>query len=242
MAEQRALVVGAGIGGLTAAIGLQRAGWDVSVFERAEAIAQVQVGTGLHIWPNAMNACKQLELDRAVYEAGVEVRVVKFIRSSGARLAALDAGASGDRLGASTVGIRRTHLHRVLLDHLGEGAVTLGAECVGFAQDADGVALKLDGGAEERGELLVGADGLRSTVRAQLHGEDEPLYHGYTSWLGLVRPERQPVPQDVLTVVWGRGGRFIFYHLEPGLLGWIGNLDAPEGERVPEGERREKRS
>lgn len=68
----RTLVVGGGISGLTAGIALRRAGHDVTVFEKAAELEQVRLGTGLHIWPNAMKAFKQLEVDEAVHAVGME--------------------------------------------------------------------------------------------------------------------------------------------------------------------------
>jgi 2-polyprenyl-6-methoxyphenol hydroxylase-like FAD-dependent oxidoreductase len=224
----RALIVGGGIGGLTAAIALRRRGIDATVFERATEIRQIQVGTGIHLWPNAMNALRQLELTDEIVGAGALVGRARFLNFRNQMLTTLDVAGPGERVGAPTVGILRGAVHRVLAEALEPEALRLGAEFVGFDQDSDGVTLRLAGGGEERGDLLVGADGLRSAVRAQVLDADPPRYASL-SWLGLVDfPERDDAPGDALSVIWGPGKGFIFFHVGGTTLSWIGNVVGSE--------------
>jgi 2-polyprenyl-6-methoxyphenol hydroxylase-like FAD-dependent oxidoreductase len=225
----KALIIGGGVAGLTAAIGLRRAGIEPIVFERADELRKVSVGGGLHIWPNAIKALRQIDLGDRVEAIGAAVEHSHFRTWRGELIADLPVGASSRKVGAVTVGVSRGDLHALLAEVLGSDAIRLGAECVGFTQDATGVVARFRDGREERGDLLVGADGLRSTVRSQLLGLEEPRYSGYTSWLALVDLPAGEAPADVLTVMFGRGSRFIYYHVGGGRFGWIANKNTPAG-------------
>jgi 2-polyprenyl-6-methoxyphenol hydroxylase-like FAD-dependent oxidoreductase len=234
-AAKKVIVIGAGIGGLATAIAARRAGLEPVLFERADELRKISLGGGLHIWPNAIKAFRQLDLGDAVQGIGAEVERSHFRTSSGELLADLPVGDSSRKVGAVTVGVSRGELHKLLSQAAGEDSVHLGATCVGFSEDADGVVARFADGREERGNCLVGADGLYSAVRAQIHGPAKPRYSGYTSWLALVDLPTAEAPPDVLTVMFGRGARFIYYHVGNGRFGWIANLNAPEGGRDPEG-------
>jgi 2-polyprenyl-6-methoxyphenol hydroxylase-like FAD-dependent oxidoreductase len=234
-ATKRVIVIGAGIGGLATAIAVRRAGFEPAVFERADELRKVSLGGGLHIWPNAIKAFRQLDLGDAVQGIGAEVERSHFRTWRGQLLADLPVGDSSRKVGAVTVGVSRGELHKLLSQAFGEDSVQLGATCVGFSQEAGGVVARFADGREEHGDVLVGADGLYSAIRAQLHGSAKPRYSGYTSWLALVDLPEAEAPADVLTVMFGRGSRFIYYHVGGGRFGWIANLNTPEGGRDPNG-------
>jgi 2-polyprenyl-6-methoxyphenol hydroxylase-like FAD-dependent oxidoreductase len=178
-----ALIVGAGIGGLTAAIALRRAGWRPVVLERAEGFAPV--GAGISVFPNAVHCLRELGLaDRidavpAMHSAG------SLHTWRGARITSADPGLLEERFGAPLLIMHRAALHELLLGAVEPDVVRLGAEVTGFAQDAAGVTVRLAGGEELRSALLVGADGLRSVVRRSVIGDGAPRYAGYLAWRGI---------------------------------------------------------
>src|SRR6202011_5031694 len=90
-------------------------------------------------------------------------------------------------LGAPSVGVSRVDLHRVLLGALGDGVVHLSSECTGFSQDKDGVSVRFADGREERGDLLIAADGGRSTLRGQIVGPEPVQDAGYSIWQAVGR-------------------------------------------------------
>ena len=104
-----------------------------------------------------------------------------------------------------------------------------GKELVGFEQTCDGVHAFFADETEERGAVLVGADGLRSRVRGRLFGDERPRYAGYTSWRG-VAPESELVPVGGGFESWGRGRRFGCAHVGGGRVYWFATRNAPEGE------------
>jgi len=118
--------------------------------------------------------------------------------------------AKGKRLGLThamdgelSLGIRRPAFHRFLVNSVGEQRVQLGAKLVRFEQDEGGVTAHFADGRSARGDVLIGTDGLRSTVRAQLLGESEPRYAGYCARQGVV--ETETAKEALMHTVLGRG-------------------------------------
>jgi FAD-dependent urate hydroxylase len=179
-------VVGAGIGGLTAAIALRRAGAEVTVFEWAAKLNEV--GAGLLLAANAQKALGKLGLSEMVGRLGTNASAGEIRSRWGVVLARIPADELEQKAGAASAAVHRADLQRLLVRELGEKPRRFGAGCVGvdFEQDERGVSVLLANGTEERADLLVGADGLRSTVRAGLFGAEEPRYVGYTPWRAVV--------------------------------------------------------
>jgi 2-polyprenyl-6-methoxyphenol hydroxylase-like FAD-dependent oxidoreductase len=142
-------------------------------------------------------------------------------------------------VGAPTFGVRRPDLHRVLLDAVGEGVVRFGETCVGFEEDDTGVRVRLANEREERADVLIGADGLRSTLRAALPGATAPRYAGYVSWQAIARVDTELVPVGLFRVIWGRGARFLFYRIGPEEVYWEGTFAADAGGGEPVEQRRD---
>jgi 2-polyprenyl-6-methoxyphenol hydroxylase-like FAD-dependent oxidoreductase len=107
--------------------------------------------------------------------------------------------------------------------------VRFGEACVGFEETGEGVRVRLASGREERGDVLIGADGLRSTLRAALPGATEPRYAGYVSWQAIARADTDVVPVGLFRVVWGRGARFLFYRIGSEEIYWEGTFAAAAG-------------
>jgi 2-polyprenyl-6-methoxyphenol hydroxylase-like FAD-dependent oxidoreductase len=221
-------VAGGGIGGLTAAIALRRAGFEVRVFERAEEIREI--GSGIAISPNAVAALRRIGLDRAVIEAGVTAERLDLYSARGASLARLSPRTLGPEIDAPFVCIHRATLQRVLLEALGQEVVETGCEAVGCETETDGVTLLLGDGRRVPGAVLVGADGLRSRVRAEVLGDGEPLYAGYTAWRAVTPPGFLPRP-TATSETWGRGHRFGIVPLPGDRVYWYATSNAPAGRR-----------
>jgi 2-polyprenyl-6-methoxyphenol hydroxylase-like FAD-dependent oxidoreductase len=161
----KTLVVGGGIGGLSATIALWRIGVEAVVFERAGKLREI--GAGISLWANAMKALRKLRLADAIQAVGVPALGGEVRSSDGETISEIPAAAMEERFGVN-VGLHRADLQKTLLAALDGHAVRLGAEFMGFEQDGRGVRARFADGREERGDLLIGADGLHSAVRAQL--------------------------------------------------------------------------
>src|SRR6267378_3199873 len=179
----RVLVVGGGIGGLAAALALKRVGVRASVFERAPEIREV--GAGLTLWSNAVKALRQLGVADKILALGSILERNKTITPEGKVLNEQDVTDVAQEAGAPCVLAHRADLQRTLLEALPAEEVHPGHACVGVDATADGVVARFANGREERGDLLVGADGIRSVVREHVLGKSEPVYAGYTCWRGM---------------------------------------------------------
>lgn len=222
------LVAGGGIGGLTAAVALRQAGFDVQVFERAAEIREI--GAGIAISPNAVLALRRLGLDRTVTEAGVVAEALDLRAADGTLLASLSPGGLGAGIDAPFVCIHRATLQAVLLEAAGREGVHTSCECVGFEE---GPVLRLRDGRRIEGAAIVGADGLHSRIRAQLLGDGEPLYAGYTAWRAATPENFVPRP-TATSETWGRGHRFGIVpldHRANGRVYWYATANVPPGGR-----------
>lgn len=168
--SRTALIVGAGIGGLSAAISLRQAGWRVRVFERAASAREL--GFGLALAPNAVQALRALGVADAVLSRGFPPTRGELRRIDGTLLkrAHLPPGALG---GPFTVALRPA-LHGALLDAVGGEALELGRDVTSFSVADSRVTLTFDRGPDAEGDLLVGADGIGSVIRRALHPLEAP--------------------------------------------------------------------
>jgi 2-polyprenyl-6-methoxyphenol hydroxylase-like FAD-dependent oxidoreductase len=228
----KVLIAGAGIGGLALAAALRRAGVEARVFERAPEFRAV--GAGISVQTNAILALRSIGIGAEVVAAGAVPQESALLDARGRVLSRLSLAPLYRALGAPLVCLHRARLHDILLRYAGRGRVIGGRQVMGFRQDQRTVALQTEEG-EEEGDLLVGADGMSSGVRAQLLGDQAPRYAGYTSWRAICRGVE--VPRDRVTESWGRGARFGVVPIGDGLVYWYATANAPAGERAEAGER-----
>lgn len=237
MSTPRVLVIGGGIGGLTAAIALNRAGIPTAVYERAPELREV--GAGITIWTNALKVLRKLGVGPAVEAKSTPLRQSELRAWRGQVLSEMDLSDLNARFGAPTVGIHRADLQAALADHLGREHIILGAACVGYTQDANGVTVRFADGREVRGEFLIGADGLNSAVRTQLLGPQKPRYAGYTAWRGVGHIDRPEVPVGMTMIALGRGSQVGYLPIGGGRTYWFatanmsaGGSDGPVGAKA----------
>jgi 2-polyprenyl-6-methoxyphenol hydroxylase-like FAD-dependent oxidoreductase len=164
--RRTALIVGAGIGGLSAGIALRQAGWDVRIFERAASPREL--GFGVLLAPNAIAGLRELGVADVVLARGFAPDRGELRRMDGSVLKRAEFPPP-EALGGPTVVALRPALHGTLLDALGTAAITLGREASGFSVRGERITLNLADGGVVEGDLLVGADGMGSIIRRTLH-------------------------------------------------------------------------
>jgi 2-polyprenyl-6-methoxyphenol hydroxylase-like FAD-dependent oxidoreductase len=225
---RRVLIAGGGIGGIATALALQQQGIDSVVFERAPQLRDG--GAGLHIWTNGMLALARLQVADQVAAIAPAQSECHFATSTGRPIGVWPVGEFVERYGQPTVAIGRSDLHGILRDAVTAPVVT-GAEVTGYTEHADGVRLHFADGTFEEGDLLIGADGVRSAVRAQLLGPRPPDYTGYIAWRGHAELGPDRFPPGTFRALFGAGTRFTYYDIAPGVVHWMSVADGPEGGR-----------
>jgi salicylate hydroxylase len=194
MPSSKTIIVGAGIGGLAAALALLRAGHRVRVIERSAALGEV--GAGLSITPNASKALAYLGLAGELSRIGSTPTAgsLRHYRT-GEDLVRLPQDRSRERYGYPLYHVHRADLHQVLLSAvtaLDVDSVVTSEEFVDFKEDHDGVSVHCSYGWSENADYVIGADGIHSRVREQLFGPDQPNFTGYVAWRGLIPGDRVP--------------------------------------------------
>ncbi len=219
------LIIGGGIGGLTTAIALRHYGIDSLVCEQADDLRKTQVGSGLSLGVNVGRAFKHLGLRGELEQLGAPMRRLNYRNHTGQHLGSLPLAEDGEL----AVGVIRPAFHRFLTETIGQESIRLGATLSRFEQDADGVTAHFADGRHARGSVLVGADGLYSTVRRQLLGESELRYAGYCTRRGVV--ETDFATEGLFGIVLGPGLRFLFYPVGRWYMYWTASTREPAGSK-----------
>jgi len=226
----RVIVVGGGIGGLAAAVSLRRAGIDARVFERASELGEV--GSAFFVWTNGMRALMELGLADQVEALGDRVERSEYASRGGKILVEWNVGGVARRLGAPNVAVPRSDLQRVLAEAAGD-ALELGRECTGVSQDGSGVTAHFADGGEERGDVLIGADGIDSRVADALGLQTERRYGGYSVFRAVAPFRHEAFPAGTFRQSLGRGTSFLFLPVGQGRVYWAASQVAPQSGRPP---------
>jgi 2-polyprenyl-6-methoxyphenol hydroxylase-like FAD-dependent oxidoreductase len=202
MTDRHAVVIGAGIGGLTAAVALHRVGWHVTVLERGDI--REPAGTGIALAPNALRALDTIGVGDAVRGMSAFEGEGGLRRPDGRWVSRTDAAAAAERFGGPVVIVHRTELVAMLAAELPATAVRTGVAAQLADSGGESAPARVDVPAgEETADLVVAADGIRSTSRTRLFpGQPGPEYAGFTSWRMVVPAPETPFP---IHETWGRG-------------------------------------
>jgi 2-polyprenyl-6-methoxyphenol hydroxylase-like FAD-dependent oxidoreductase len=228
----RAVVIGAGSGGLAAAAGLAAAGWEVTACERATSLEPV--GAGLALAPNGLRALDAIG-------AGDDLRALAVPQELGARrpdgrwlLRSTSGQMVADRFGDSVTLVPRAALIDALASRVPDGVISLGTEVTRVEPGQGGpggpAALVVTSAGELTADLVVAADGIGSSVRTALFPDHPgPRYAGFTAWRLLTPPVSGPVP---MSETWGRGTVFGVMPLADGRVYCYATALVPAGTRA----------
>ena len=236
--EGRVLIVGAGIGGLAAAVALRKAGYGVMIFEKAPELKEV--GAGLTLQINAMRALRTLNLDDNVATAGTVIRKTAYKTWRGTKLLEIPLDNMARELGSpQVVSLHRAWMQSLLYGGVGRDQLYLGCTVTNYQASEHAVvvnfnhidpATKAMQSRTVDGKVLIGADGLRSTIRRQLLGESEPRYSGYTTWRGITIPGDFGNP-ELASESFGPGARFGIAPIGNNCVSWSASANSPPDER-----------
>jgi salicylate hydroxylase len=209
----RVVIIGAGIGGLAAACALHQRGFEVAIFERAEKLEEV--GAGLQIGPNGVRVLRALGLGEALRRNAFEPTDMVSLKWDDASLRFREPmrGYYLEKFGVPYMTAHRADIHAMLREAVDEVPLRLCAHCVG-ADTVNGMAVAgFADGTQVEVDIVIAADGIRSTIRAQRFGADAPRFTGMMAW-------RAMVPMDCVPTRVGPGGSVALARGE--YIGWIG--------------------
>src|SRR5882724_2116076 len=224
----RVAIVGGGIGGLTAAVSLLQAGFDVQVYEQSRLLSEV--GAGINISPNAARILIQLGLGEECARLAYRSPFFHQRRWDDGRTLTKTrlAGDIEREFGAPHYIFHRGELHSMLARPVPPERVHLAHRCTAIEQDGGIVRAKFENGAEIEADVLIGADGIFSAVRRTLRGPERPRF-ACRAYRGLIPLERvRDIPPES-TAFLGPGRHFIHYFVSAvGLLNFVGHVEQDE--------------
>lgn len=230
----RVIVIGSGIAGLSAAIGLRKVGIDVAVYERAPELREV--GAGISLWANALRALDHLGASEAVRAASLKMTFSEIRGRDGHRpLITLDAAGMEKWSGLPELVrmVHRADLVGALASHLPPGIAHYGHECVAIEDFEGKPRVRFANGHTDTADAVVGADGIHSVVRAVLFGPEPPRYSGYTCWRGIC-PRPASVEAGAIGEWWGRGKRVGVVTIPGDRVYWFAVENSPPDLRAPD--------
>ncbi len=220
--DDKVIIIGGGIGGLTAAVALQQRDIPVAVHEKQPQIREL--GTGVGIQRVARQAISMVGLEEPLRSIeGERYEALRHVSYKDARTLAMIPWHR------AVAAVHRGELLEILKGALAdESVVHCASECVGFEQDPGGVTARFADGREDRGIALIGADGLHSVIRNQVVGDGKPRYGGWTVWRGMPEYTHPSLAPDMAEQIWGPATVFGMYPVRSRLF-WYAGAMRPEG-------------
>lgn len=227
--KPRVLIIGGGIGGLTAAHALRERGIEVRVHEQATKLNDI--GAGIQLSPNAIKAYRALGLEAEIGAIGFEseYQTIRSWRSGRIISRQPRKAVMRARYGAPYYTLHRADLLEVLGRTLPDTSLRLGIRCVGVEAGDRGAVARFDDGSEAEADVVVGADGIHSVTRSSLFGDEKPRFTGCICWRGLVPIEAVPKGISIAdgTAWWGPHGHIVHYAVRRGeLLNFVAHYES----------------
>lgn len=225
----KALVIGAGIGGLSAAVALKKAGIACEVFEAVKEIKPV--GAAISIWPNGVKCMNHLGMGEIMETYGGPMRFMAYQDyQRGDTLTRFSLAPLVERTGGRPCPVSRAELQREMLEFWGSEKVQFGKRVTRAQEDADGVTVWFTDGTSAQGDFLIAADGSHSALRPFVLGyTPERRYAGYVNWNGLVEIDESIAPADQWTTFVGEGKRVSLMPVSDGRFYFFFDVPLPAG-------------
>lgn len=218
--DSRIVIAGGGIGGLATALALQQRGFRPIVCERAPQLQEV--GAGLLLSPNGVRALELLGMREKTTARSRIIREWRILDRRGHCLQHMRP--HHEQLPAFS--LHRADLQALFLDEVARDSLRLASEVRGFRQETDFVVVRLASGETLDADALIGADGLRSAVRAGRFGERPPIYSGYVGWRGVCPTIPSAYQGEYLSESWAEGKRFGISPMGNGRCYWYATANS----------------
>ncbi|OKL38953.1 FAD-dependent monooxygenase [Pontibacter flavimaris] len=222
----KAIVIGGGIGGLCAALALQKAGIEATVYEAAPRILGLGAGVGLAA--NAMQGLARLGVAEAVIARGKQLEALVIFDEHGKVISNMDTRPLSNKYGINNFVIHRADLHEVLCNHLQPNSLVLGKRCEEVTQQGGQVRVMFTDGSQATADLLIAADGISSVVRQQLVPQSIPRYAGYTCWRAVIDNPGVDINTMISAETWAPEGRVGIAPLQDDKIYWYACINAPQ--------------
>ena len=190
------------------------------------------MGAGISLWANAIRALDYLGLGSAIRDRSVSYSRTAILRSDGQVIVESPLEKIAALFGSAMIVLHRADLLAILSAPV-KDAIRFDRECIGFHQENNAVVVRFVNGAEARGDVLAGADGIHSIVRSKLHPNKSIRYAGYTAWRCVTGFDAAGITTGE---TWGPGRRFGVVPMWGGLVYWFATRNAPPGQTDPHGQ------
>lgn len=198
------VIIGAGIAGLTLGLACQRAGMDVRIYDQARQLRTI--GGGILLWPHGLRFLDELGLRECLAPAWMSVRSMNIVSHRGHKLCGDDNADLYSLMDGEILPIDRSRLQQLLVAELADDTLVLGKTCRSVVNHADYSQVGFEDGSTVEADLIVGADGVHSAVRASLFPEAKLQYTGFCWWGGIVDHQVVPdFPIDEVQYILGQG-------------------------------------
>jgi FAD-dependent urate hydroxylase len=206
MDNLKVVIIGAGMGGLTAGIALRQAGYEVEIYDRVRELRPA--GAGISLWSNGVKVLNHLGLSQEIARIGGKMERMAYYSHTGEKLTDFSLQSLVDRVGQRPYPVARTDLQQMLLEAFGAKDVQLNSKCVAVEQDENSVTAIFEDGRRATGDVLVAADGTHSMIRSYVLGNAiKRRYVGYVNWNGLVSASEDLAPKTSWDIYAGQGKR-----------------------------------
>jgi len=214
----KGLIIGAGIGGLSTAIGLEKQGISVEIFEAANEIKPI--GAGILVPPNAMAVLNEYGIANEVERCGCHLNSLKLVSFKGSPISETLTSYAYQSGEFRTVAIHRGTLQKLLISALNQTVIKTRHQCETVDNTTDGVEAHFLDAPIHKGDFLVGADGIHSKVRKSIFPEASLRYSGQICWRGIAKIDLPAQWHHQLTEIWGNGTRFGFVRISADEVYW----------------------
>jgi len=206
MYNLKVVVIGAGIGGLTAGIALRQVGYTVEIHDKASELRPV--GAGISLWSNGVKVLNRLGLGQAIARLGGQMDHMEYRSHQGEILSQIELNNLVQIVGERPYPVSRSELQQLLLDAFGKEDVRLKSKCIAVEETDSGVTAIFEDGYRATGDILIAADGVNSLLRKYVVEKPvQPRYADYVNWNGLVTVSPELGDKNTWVIYVGEGKR-----------------------------------